>query len=66
MYAAAIPPGEPLQAEFRQSAERLAMEFEVIAQYRARTGAADRVQKALRKMVTPTRAEPGNLTTRCS
>ena len=37
------------------------MEFVVIAQYRARAGAADRVEEALRKMVAPTRAEPGNL-----
>ena len=37
------------------------MEFVVIAQYRARAGEADRVEEALRKMVAPTRAEPGNL-----
>ena len=37
------------------------MEFVVIAQYRAREGEADRVEEALRKMVSPTRAEPGNL-----
>ncbi len=36
------------------------MEFVVIAQYRAREGEADRVDAALRNMVTPTRAEPGN------
>ena len=29
--------------------------------YRARAGEADRVEEALRKMVAPTRAEPGNL-----
>jgi quinol monooxygenase YgiN len=37
------------------------VEFVVIAQYRARAGEADRVEEALRKMVSPTRAEPGNL-----
>jgi quinol monooxygenase YgiN len=37
------------------------MEFVVIAQYRARAGEADRIEEALRKMVAPTRAEPGNL-----
>jgi len=37
------------------------MEFVVIAQYRARDGEADRVAEALRQMVSPTRAEPGNL-----
>jgi quinol monooxygenase YgiN len=37
------------------------MEFVVIAQYRAQAGEADRVADALRKMVGPTRAEPGNL-----
>ena len=37
------------------------MEFVVIAQYRARAGEADRVGQALRNMVSPTRAEPGNL-----
>ncbi|HMD93142.1 MAG TPA: putative quinol monooxygenase, partial [Trebonia sp.] len=36
------------------------MEFVVIAQYRARAGEEDRVEEALRKMVEPTRAEPGN------
>ena len=37
------------------------MEFVVIAQYRARAGEEGRVEEALRKMVAPTRAEPGNL-----
>jgi quinol monooxygenase YgiN len=37
------------------------VEFVVIAQYRARVGEADRVEEALRNMVSPTRAEPGNL-----
>ena len=37
------------------------MEFVVIAQYRARAGEEGRVEEALRKMVEPTRAEPGNL-----
>jgi len=37
------------------------MDFVVIAQYRAREGEADRVAGALRNMVAPTRAEPGNL-----
>jgi quinol monooxygenase YgiN len=36
------------------------MEFVVIAQYQARAGEADRVEAALRNMVAPTRAEPGN------
>jgi quinol monooxygenase YgiN len=36
------------------------MEFVVIAQYRARAGEAGRVEQALRNMVAPTRAEPGN------
>ncbi len=37
------------------------MEFVVIAQYRARAGEEGRVEEALRRMVEPTRAEPGNL-----
>lgn len=37
------------------------MEFVVIARYQARAGAEDRVEAALRAMVEPTRAEPGNL-----
>lgn len=37
------------------------MEFVVIARYRARDGEADRVAQALRNMVAPTRAEPGNV-----
>jgi quinol monooxygenase YgiN len=37
------------------------VEFVVIAQYRVRSGAEDRVAAALRQMVVPTRAEPGNL-----
>jgi quinol monooxygenase YgiN len=37
------------------------MEFVVIAQYRAREGEAGRVAEALRNMMAPTRAEPGNL-----
>ena len=37
------------------------MDFVVIAQYRAREGEAERVAEALRNMVEPTRAEPGNL-----
>src|ERR1700729_2762048 len=41
--------------------QRLTMEFVVIARYRARTGEEGRVEEALRKMVAPTRAEPGNL-----
>jgi quinol monooxygenase YgiN len=37
------------------------MEFVVIAQYRVRAGEEDTVEEALREMVAPTRAEPGNL-----
>ena len=37
------------------------MEFVVIAKYLARAGEEGRVEEALRKMVAPTRAEPGNL-----
>jgi quinol monooxygenase YgiN len=37
------------------------MEFAVIARYRVRTGEEARVANALRNMVAPTRAEPGNL-----
>lgn len=37
------------------------MEFVVIAQYRVRAGEEDKVEAALREMVAPTRAEPGNL-----
>lgn len=37
------------------------MEFVVIAHYRAQDGEEDRVAAALRNMVEPTRAEPGNL-----
>src|ERR1700758_590801 len=47
-----------------QSAEvtaEVCMECVVIARYRARTGEEGRVEEALRKMVEPTRAEPGNL-----
>jgi quinol monooxygenase YgiN len=36
------------------------MEFVVIARYQARAGEAARVEEALRNMVAPTRAEPGN------
>ena len=37
------------------------MAFAVIAQYRVRAGDEARVAHALRNMVAPTRAEPGNL-----
>ena len=37
------------------------MEFVVIAQYRVRSGEEEKVERALRQMVAPTRAEPGNL-----
>jgi quinol monooxygenase YgiN len=37
------------------------MEFVVIAHYRVRAGDEDKVEAALREMVVPTRAEPGNL-----
>lgn len=37
------------------------MEFVVIARYKARAGREDLVAAALRNMVEPTRAEPGNL-----
>jgi quinol monooxygenase YgiN len=37
------------------------MEFVVVARYKAREGQEDRVETALRRMVEPTRAEPGNL-----
>lgn len=37
------------------------MEFVVIARYKAREGQEDRVEAVLRRMVDPTRAEPGNL-----
>jgi quinol monooxygenase YgiN len=37
------------------------MTFVVIAQYWVRAGEEDKVALALREMVTPTRAEPGNL-----
>jgi len=37
------------------------MEFAVFARYRVRTGEEARVANALRNMVAPTRAEPGNL-----
>ena len=37
------------------------MEFVVIAQYRVRAGEEEKVEAALRQMVAPTRAEPGNL-----
>src|SRR5579859_6352596 len=37
------------------------MEFVIIAQYRAQGGADGTVEAALRRMVAPTRAEPGNL-----
>jgi quinol monooxygenase YgiN len=37
------------------------MEFVVVARYKAREGQEDRVEAALRRMVEPTRAEPGNL-----
>ena len=36
------------------------MSFVVIAHYRARAGAEDAVAECLRRMVEPTRAEPGN------
>jgi quinol monooxygenase YgiN len=37
------------------------MEFVVIARYRVRAGEEDKVAAALREMIAPTRAEPGNL-----
>ena len=37
------------------------MAFVVFAQYRVRAGEEARVANALRNMVAPTRAEPGNL-----
>jgi quinol monooxygenase YgiN len=37
------------------------MAFVVIAQYRVRAGDEARVEQALKEMVAPTRAEPGNL-----
>jgi quinol monooxygenase YgiN len=37
------------------------MAFAVFAQYRVLAGAAARVANALRNMVAPARAEPGNL-----
>jgi quinol monooxygenase YgiN len=37
------------------------MAFVVIAQYWVRAGEEEKVARALREMVTPTRAEPGNL-----
>jgi quinol monooxygenase YgiN len=37
------------------------VEFVVIAQYRVRAGEEGKVEAALHQMVTPTRAEPGNL-----
>jgi quinol monooxygenase YgiN len=37
------------------------MEFVVVARYKAREGHEARVEAALRRMVEPTRAEPGNL-----
>ena len=37
------------------------MAFVVFARYRVRAGAEARVANALRNMVAPTRAEPGNL-----
>ncbi len=37
------------------------MEFVVIARYRVHAGEEGRVEAALREMLTPTRAEPGNL-----
>lgn len=41
--------------------ERVPTEFVVIARYRAREGHQGRVEAALRNMVQPTLAEPGNL-----
>jgi len=51
---AAQTPGE-------RDTRRVASEFVVIARYTARNGTEDRVEAALRQMVEPTRAEPGNL-----
>ena len=39
----------------------LPVECVVIAQYRVRAGEEEKVEAALRQMVEPTRAEPGNL-----
>src|SRR5215472_8989598 len=39
----------------------LPVECVVIAQYRVRAGEEEKVEAALRQMVAPTRAEPGNL-----
>jgi quinol monooxygenase YgiN len=54
--AAGARPGKGVAA---QEEERV--EFVVIAQYRVRSGEEDKVAAALRHMVAPTRAEPGNL-----
>jgi quinol monooxygenase YgiN len=51
----------PAGCSRRRVDERLTMEFVVIARYLARAGEEDRVEAALREMVEPTRAEPGNL-----
>src|SRR5215469_9420341 len=77
MYAATIPPGRrtghsgisrgvsrvpsAVMVPGTGEAERGCMDFVVVAQYRAREGEAERVAEALRNMVAPTRAEPGNL-----
>jgi quinol monooxygenase YgiN len=54
MYDAAIPPA-------RQGRHTGAMEFVVVVRYKARAGESGRVEAALRNMLAPSRAEPGNL-----
>jgi quinol monooxygenase YgiN len=60
MFPSDGPDGQN-SGNLHETRERLPMEFVVIAQYRVRDGEADRVAEALRHMVEPTRAEPGNL-----
>jgi quinol monooxygenase YgiN len=61
MYVEIIPPARPVRTESPGPQERLTMAFVVFAQYRVRAGAEGRAASALRNMVAPTRAEPGNL-----
>jgi quinol monooxygenase YgiN len=62
MYVSAISLTRRARTESAEvNEERLTMEFVVIAQYRVRAGEEDKVEAALREMVAPTRAEPGNL-----
>jgi quinol monooxygenase YgiN len=63
MYAGAAAGTRARRQNFLRSSggKHAVVEFVIIAQYRVRAGEEGTVEAALRQMVAPTRAEPGNL-----